>query len=149
MRHPLTCAEGGGRVTTRRDCRMLFKGLVHGYLNPIRDSRWVVRLLGLCKCETTHLGTLTPPKTTQAVLSRKKEGSEGSYTSEEANFTRERCIRVAAIIIMITPGNSNNWGVEKKKEKSRVSPQRLQRNIRCVMDLIFRRESSPMISYQR
>jgi hypothetical protein len=89
-------------------------GLVHRYLNPIRDSRWVVRLLGLCGCEITHLGTLMHPKTTQVVLSRKKEGSEGSYTaSEEAKVTRERCIRVAAIAIMTTPGTSNNCGVEK------------------------------------
>jgi hypothetical protein len=61
---------------------MLSEGLVHGYLNPIRDSRWRVRLLGLCECETTHLGALMGPKMTQAVLSRKKEGSKGSYTSE-------------------------------------------------------------------
>ena len=91
------------------------------------------------------------PKTSQAVLSRKKEGSEGSYTSEEAKFTRERCIRVAAIVIMITPGVSNICGVEKKREiKSLPSEnQRLQRNIRRVMDLIFGTESSPMISYHR
>jgi hypothetical protein len=81
------------------------------------------------------------PKTTQATMSRKKEESEGSYTSEEAKFTRERCIRVAAIVIMITPGISNNCGVEKT-EKSRVSPQRLHRNIRSGMDLIFGTASS-------
>jgi len=88
------------------------------------------------------------PKTIQAVLSRKKKGSEGSYTSEEAKFTRERCIRVAAIVIMITPGVSNICGAEKN-DKPRVSSQRLQRNIRRVMDLIFGIESSSMISYQR
>ena len=93
---------------------MLSEGLVHGYLNPIRDSR-CVRLLGLCECEITHLGTLMHPKMTQVVLSRKNEGSEGSYTSEEAKFTRERCIRVAAIVIMIIPGVSNICGVEKIK----------------------------------
>jgi hypothetical protein len=92
---------------------MLSEGLVYGYLNPIRDSR-CVRLLGLCECEITHLGTLLHPKTTQVVLSRKKKGSEGSYTSEEAKFTRERCIRVAAIVMMITPGVSTTCGVETK-----------------------------------
>ena len=56
---------------------MLSEGLVHGYLNPIRDSRWRVRLLGLCECETTYLGTRMRPKTTQATLSREKEESEG------------------------------------------------------------------------
>jgi hypothetical protein len=93
---------------------MLSEGLVHGYLNPIRDSRWGVCLLGLCECETTHSGTLMHPKTTQAVLSKIKEGSKGSYTSEEAKFTKERYIRVAAIVIMIIPGVSNICGVEKK-----------------------------------
>jgi len=88
--------------------------LVHGYLNPIRDSRWGVRLLRLCEYEITHMGTLMRPRMTRAVLSRKKEGSEGSYTSEEANLTRERCIRVAAIVIIITPGISNICSVEKK-----------------------------------
>jgi hypothetical protein len=63
------------------------------------------------------------PKTTQAVLSRIKEGSEGSYTSEEAKFTSERCIRVAAIVIMITPGISNDCGVKKKK-RNQESPLR-------------------------
>jgi hypothetical protein len=126
---------------------MLSEGLVHGYLNPIRESR-CVRLLGLCECEITHLDTLLQPKMTQAVLSRKKVGSEGSYTSEEANFTRERCIRVAAIVIMITPGISNVCGVGKRM-RNKVSPLRLQRNIRRVMGLIFGTESSPMISYQR
>jgi hypothetical protein len=54
------------------------------------------------------------PKTTQAILSRKKEGSKGSYMSEEAKFTRERYIRVAATVIMIIPGVSNICGVEKE-----------------------------------
>ena len=108
MRHPLTCAEGSGRITTTRRAY-----LVHGYLNLMWDSRCGVRLLGLCKWETTVLGTLTNPRMTQA-MSRKKEGRGGSYTSEEAKFTRERCIRVAAIVIMITPGASNICGVEKK-----------------------------------
>ena len=66
------------------------------------------------------------PKSTQVVLSRQKEESEGSYTFEEANFTRERCIRVAAIAIMTIPGVSNVCGVEKINEKSRVSLKRLQ-----------------------
>jgi hypothetical protein len=92
---------------------MLSEGFVHDYLNPSRDSRCGVRLLGLCECKITHLGILMHPKTTQAELSRKREESEGSYTSEEAKFTRERCIRVAAIVIMTTPGISNNCGVEK------------------------------------
>jgi hypothetical protein len=48
----------------------------------------------------------------QAVLSREKGGNKGSYMSEEAKFTRERCIRVAAIVIIITPGVSNNCGAE-------------------------------------
>jgi hypothetical protein len=97
---------------------MLSKGLVHGYFNPIRDIRWGVRvrLLGLCECEATHLGALKHPKTTP-VLSREKKGNEGSYASEEANFTRERCIRVAAIVIMITPGVSNNCGVGEKNKR--------------------------------
>ena len=93
---------------------MLSEGLVHGYLNPTRDSRWDVRLLGLCEYETTYLGTLMYPKTTQAVLSGEKEGSKGSYTSDEAKFTRERYIRVAAIVIMITPGVSNICRAERK-----------------------------------
>jgi hypothetical protein len=46
------------------------------------------------------------------LLSRKKEGSGGSYTSG-AKLTRERCIRVAAIVIMITPGASNICDVKK------------------------------------
>jgi hypothetical protein len=65
------------------------------------------------------------PKTIQAVVSRRKEGSEGSYTSEEAKITRERYIRVAAIVIMITPGVSNICGVERKKrKKNQESPLR-------------------------
>jgi hypothetical protein len=92
---------------------MLSEGFVHRYLNPSRDRRCGVRLLGLCECKITHLGILMHPKTTQAELSRKWEESEGSYTSEEAKITRERCIRVAPIVIMTTPGISNNCGVEK------------------------------------
>jgi hypothetical protein len=88
---------------------MLSEDLVHGYLNPIRDSRWGVRMLGLCESEATHLGTLMHPKTTQTVLSKKQERSKGSYTSGES-FTRERCIRAAAIVITITPGASNICG---------------------------------------
>ena len=93
---------------------MLSNSLVHGYLNPIRGIRWGVRLLGLCECEATYLGALMYPKMTRAVLSREREGNEESYASEEAKFTRERCIRVAAIVIMIRPGVPNNCGVEKK-----------------------------------
>src|ERR1700755_1751742 len=103
---------------------MLYENLVHGYLNPIRGSRWGAPLLGLCEHETTHLGTLMYPKTTHAVMSKKKEGSEWSYTSEAAKFTRERCIRVAAIVIMITPGVSNIWGIEKI-EKSKGLPSEI------------------------
>ena len=67
----LTC--DGGRVTIiRRACQMLSEGIVDDYLNPIRDSRWGVRPLGLSECETTHFGTLMFPKTTQAVLSREE-----------------------------------------------------------------------------
>jgi hypothetical protein len=129
---------------------MLSKGLVYGYLNPIRDIRWGVGLLGLCGCEATHLGALMHPKATQAVLSREKEGNEESYASEEAKFTRQRCIRVAAIVIMIRPGVPNNCSVEtNKKKKSRAFPQRLQRNIRHAMDLIYGTKSRSMISYQR
>ena len=87
-------------------------------------------------------------KITQAVLSRKKGKGEGPYTSDEAKFTRDRCILVAAIVIIITPGVSNICSVEKKM-RSRVYPHRLQQNIPRVMDLIFGTESSPMIRYQR
>jgi hypothetical protein len=38
----------------------------------------------------------------------------------EAKSTRERCIRVAAIIIVIRQGVWNNWGAERNK-KPRVS----------------------------
>jgi hypothetical protein len=88
--------------------------------------------------------SLTYPSTTRAgkYSGQKKEGSEGPYTSEEAKFTRERCIRVAAIVIMIAPGVSNICGVDKN-EKSTVSPWRWQRNIRREMDLIFGAELSP------
>ena len=123
---------------------------MHGYVNPIRDSRR--RLLGLCECEITRLGTLTNPKNDgdRTEQDRDEEAKGGSYTSEEAKFTRERCIRVAAIVIMITPGVSNIYVqvVRGKNEKSRVSAQRLQRNIRHVMDLIFRNkiESNDQLS---
>ncbi len=147
MRHLLTCADDGRRVTIiRRACRMLSEGFVDGYLNPIRDRG--VCPLGLCECETTtHFWTFMHPKTTQAVLSRKRKKNEVSYTSEEAKFTRERCIRGAAIVIMITPGVSNVCGVEIF-EKSRVSPHRLQRNVRGVVDLIIGADSSSMVRYQ-
>jgi hypothetical protein len=66
-----------------------------------------------------------------ASLSKKKgKGSEDSprrvsYTVVEelgvpAYFTRERCIRVVAITIIITLGISNICGVENKKP--RVAP---------------------------
>jgi hypothetical protein len=125
MRHLLTCDHDGGVTIIRRACRMLSEGIVDDYLSPIRDSRWGVRTLGVWECEATNFETLVYPKTTQAILSKEKERSERSYTSEEAKSTKERCIRVAAIVIMITPGASNICGVEKN-EKSRISPHRLQ-----------------------
>lgn len=70
-------------------------------------------------------------------LSKGKDGSEGSYMFEVAEFTRERCIRVAAIVIMTTLGASNICGVEKN-EKSRISTRRLQRSVRGVVGLIIR-----------
>ena len=51
------------------------------------------------------------PKTTSVALRREKKRKEvkrESYSVEpEAKFTRERCIRVAAIISMIKLGTSN------------------------------------------
>jgi hypothetical protein len=107
FRRLLTCADDGGRVIIlRRTCRMPLDGSVYGYLNPIRCSRlgWGVCPLGLGGCEVTHLGTLMYPKTTSAALSGNMERNlRVSYTLEdpEAKFTRDRCIRVAAMIIMI------------------------------------------------
>ena len=117
--HLLACADGGGRVIiAHRACRMLFEGRVHGYLNPIQYSRCGACPLGLREYETAHVETLNA-KTTSATLSGDKERKwKVSYTSEdpEAKFTRERCIRVAAIVIMIRLGISNICGVKRIKK---------------------------------
>jgi hypothetical protein len=46
-------------------------------------------------------------------LARKTKGTEVSYTSVDpkAKPTRERCIRVVAIVIIIKQGMSNNCGI--------------------------------------
>ena len=61
---------------------------------------------------STRSGTVDGPSVC-LVLANARSLKRESTTSEEAKFTRERCIRVAAIVIMITPGVSNNCGVEK------------------------------------
>jgi hypothetical protein len=70
-----------------------------------------------------------------------------SYTSvnPEVKSTRERCMRVAAIVITIRQGSSNNCHVEMY-EKRRASRHGLQRNVRWVIDLLFGTAPSPMVS---
>ena len=134
MRHLLTCGNSARVAIIRRACRMLFQGLVDGYLNLILGSRWGARPLDFLDCEaTTHFRALVHPlKRHRVVLSKgKKKRSKGPYTSEDAKFTRERCIRVAAIVIMITPGASNVCSVEKKREIKNLPLPNPTRRTRC------------------
>jgi hypothetical protein len=64
----------------------------------------------------------------------------------EAKFIRERCIRVAAISIMIWLGVSNICVVGRNK-KPRVFFHQMQQNVRCATELIFDIESGIIISY--
>ena len=104
---------------------MLFAGLVHGhYLNPIQCNRWGVLPLGLREYETAYLEIfMYPRKTSAAPIRQDKKNQRVSYMLEdpEAKSTRERCIRVAAIVMTITLGVSNVCGVKRNKER-RVSP---------------------------
>jgi hypothetical protein len=61
-----------------------------------------------------------------------------SYTSvnPEVKSTRERCMRVAAIVITIRLGSSNNCHAEMY-QKPRAFRHGLQRNVHCVIDLLF------------
>ena len=102
----ITCADDGTRrvIILRRTCRMPFGGGAYGYLNPIQCIRWGVCPLGPGKYEIAHWGALLCPKMTSTALSEKIERNRRkSYTLEdpEAKFTRERCILVAAMTIMI------------------------------------------------
>ncbi len=57
-------------------------------------------------------------------LARKTKGTEVSYTSvgPKAKPTRERCIRVVAIVIIIKQGMSNTCGVGRnEKEESPIT----------------------------
>lgn len=71
-----------------------------------------------------------------------------SYTlvDPEVKSIKERCIRVAAIVITIKLGVSNNCDVEMN-EKQRASRRRLQRNVRRVMDRLLGTAPSPIVSY--
>ena len=71
-----------------------------------------------------------------------------SYISvdPEAKSIRERYIRVAAIVIIIRLGIWNNCNVDDTNEKLRTLRHRLQRNVRCVIDLLFGMAPSPTVS---
>jgi len=75
--------------------------------------------------------------------------SYASVDLEGAESIRERCIRVAAIVITIRLV-WNNCDVDKN-EKPRPSchRDRLQRNLRCVVDLLIGTTPSSMVSHHR
>ena len=83
-----------------------------------------------------------------AALKGNKERKWASYTSEEpeAKSTREQCIRVAAIISMISLGVQHNCDAVRS-EKQGASPHRESQNLRYVTDLIFRTQSSSIVGY--
>jgi len=151
LRYLLTCADDGGRIiTVRRTCRMAFGGHVYGYLNTIqcwRWARWGARPLGLRGHGIARLRTPMYPKMTSAALNGKKEMKWASYTSEgpKAKSTRERCIRVAAIISMISLGASNNCDAARNEKLG--SSHRESQNLRYVTDLIFKIKSSSTVRY--
>jgi hypothetical protein len=88
---------------------MLLEGGVDGHLNPIHCSRCDVCLLGPRKNEIAHLEVLIFPKMTSVPLSvggRKSKEMTYKLAGLEAKSIRLRCIRVAAIIIVIREGVS-------------------------------------------
>ena len=88
------------------------------------------------------------PKTKLAALStiKRKEAKSASYRSEdlEAKVTRERCIRVVAITIVITLEISNIWGVKQLRNQKSIPVDNNKYAQHCT-DLIFGIESSSMI----
>ena len=65
------------------------------------------------------------------VLANARPLKRESTTSEEAKFTRERCIRVVAIVIMITPGVSNNCGVKKNLRTKGLPSETTTKHTAC------------------
>ena len=63
----------------------------------------------------------------------------------EAKSTRQRCILVVAIIIVIEKGDTSICNAERN-QKLRVFPHRINKNVRHRTDLIIGTASSSMVS---
>src|SRR6266851_2224967 len=98
--------------------RMLLKDSVHSYLHRIERNWCGADRLSFRELETTCLENLVGTKTMSTIMSRRKHVWRMAHASEDPDVksTRERCIRVAAIVIVITAGPWNICIAEKRKK---------------------------------
>ena len=113
---------------------MLLESLMHSYLDPIRWHRCGLGLPGPREYDTAQFEIFERTKMAlpHDEYDKEKRNLSVSYASvdvdPEAKSTRERCIRVAAIIIVIRPGVRRICVTERRKQL-RVSPHRYNKDV--------------------
>jgi len=94
---------------------MLLQDGAHGYLHRSERNLCSADLFVFRELETTCLEILVRAKTILVMMSRTKNMWRIAHMSGVAKSTRERCIRVAAIVIVITVGIWNCCALNDSK----------------------------------